>query len=201
MKFWTEFDKMTYSCWKSIVPAPSPLLGALGGFGERKRRDLKGRREDKQQIGKEQKPEKISQEQKGKKLESREATPVEIEKVYAIINNLYQQDPQPIDYFELVLHPQSFGHTIENIFHLSFLDKDGLIRIYIGEHGLPLVEPVNQQQREGSGGQQQASRPGDNKQQMIVSMTPREWTDLVNVFGLRGKAPMIVPTVVQEEET
>ena len=108
---------------------------------------------------------------------------------------------QPIDYFELVLHPQSFGHTIENIFHLSFLDKDGLIRIYIGEHGLPLVEPVNQQQREGSGGQQQASRPGDNKQQMIVSMTPREWTDLVNVFGLRGKAPMIVPTVVQEEET
>ena len=48
----------------------------------------------------------------------------------------------PVDFFELVVNPTSFGHTIENIFHLSFLVKDGLVKIFLNEHELPVVEPV-----------------------------------------------------------
>ena len=48
----------------------------------------------------------------------------------------------PIDYFELVINPQSYGHTIENIFHLAFLVKDGLVRIELSENGLPVVQLI-----------------------------------------------------------
>ena len=41
-----------------------------------------------------------------------------------------------------MVNPKSFGHTVENIFHLSFLVKDGLVKIFLNEAGLPVIEPV-----------------------------------------------------------
>lgn len=48
----------------------------------------------------------------------------------------------PIDYFELVVNPESYSHTIENLFHLSFLVKDGLVRVFLNDNGIPVVEPI-----------------------------------------------------------
>jgi len=59
-----------------------------------------------------------------------------------ILNFKIFDTASPICFFELVVNPTSFGHTIENIFHLSFLVKDGLVAISLNEHGLPVVEPV-----------------------------------------------------------
>ena len=36
---------------------------------------------------------------------------------------------KPIDYFQFVLHPSNFGTTVENIFHVSFLIKEGNVSI------------------------------------------------------------------------
>ncbi|CAG5092299.1 Similar to EID3: EP300-interacting inhibitor of differentiation 3 (Bos taurus) [Cotesia congregata] len=51
-----------------------------------------------------------------------------------LIRKVYKDNgkQQPIDYFKLILDPGDFGKTIENMFHVAFLAKDGFIRFRTG---------------------------------------------------------------------
>ena len=47
------------------------------------------------------------------------------------LENAYElNDRNPISYFNFVLDPQSFTKSSENMFHFSFLVKEGSIKIY-----------------------------------------------------------------------
>jgi len=41
--------------------------------------------------------------------------------------------------FEFAVNPKSFGQTIENLFYISFLVKDGFVRISFDDDGLPTL--------------------------------------------------------------
>lgn len=56
-----------------------------------------------------------------------------VEEIFKIIRNYHKQHKNPIDFFTLVLHPTDFGKTIENILHVSFLVRDGLIKFFFGK--------------------------------------------------------------------
>jgi len=49
---------------------------------------------------------------------------------------------KPVCYFSFVIDPDSFGKTVENMFHVSFLVKQRQAILAIGENGLPTLEPV-----------------------------------------------------------
>jgi len=63
----------------------------------------------------------------------------------------------PIDYFELVTNPDSYGHTVENIFHLAFLVKDGLVKVFLNDNGIPVVELVGTKES-AMGGKDQSKK-------------------------------------------
>ncbi len=44
-----------------------------------------------------------------------------------------------VHYFKFLVDPDSFAHTVENMFHFSFLVKDGRAGITLGRDGQPYV--------------------------------------------------------------
>lgn len=56
-----------------------------------------------------------------------------VEKIRKKIIHYQRVHQKQLDYFKLVLDPTDFGRTIENILHVAFLARDGVIQIKKGE--------------------------------------------------------------------
>ncbi|KAM0252612.1 hypothetical protein ACHAP5_000902 [Fusarium lateritium] len=91
-----------------------------------------------------------------------------------------------IDLMRFVVNPKSFGQTIENMFYVSFLIRDGRVEIDFDDHGLPALAPVD---REAEAEDEEPTRHGAAKHQAILSMDMETWQDITDTFGLTE--PMI----------
>ncbi|KAI5630928.1 hypothetical protein NE865_16362 [Phthorimaea operculella] len=89
---------------------------------------------------------------------------------------------QPISYFHLVIDPNSFSNTVENIYHVSFLVRDGLVSIELDEELGPFVRPISTKQQE--------QRDISDENQFIVSIDMGLWEELKEAFNIRK--PMMV---------
>ncbi|KPP76882.1 non-structural maintenance of chromosomes element 4A-like [Scleropages formosus] len=123
-----------------------------------------------------------------KKMEEshQEATEKEVERILGYLQSYHTDDPtSPISYYEFVTDPTSFSRTVENIFHVSFLIRDGMAKIYQDRDKLPCIgtkdmsSPVPEGEAEGS----------SSRQQCVISISPRSWKEIIEVFGI--KEPMI----------
>ncbi|RFU80869.1 nuclear qri2 nse4 [Trichoderma arundinaceum] len=111
-----------------------------------------------------------------------------------------------IDLMRFVVNPKSFGQTIENLFYVSFLIRDGRVEIEFDEHGLPALgechigaehfffscgymvltlrpAPVDREDDTGT------IRQATSKHQAILSMDMATWQDIIDTMGLQE--PMI----------
>ena len=83
----------------------------------------------------------------------------------------------PIDYFRFVMDPDSFGVTIENIFHVSFLVKEGKAAISVSkETGLPVIMPVSNKNMDGQ---------GEDKNQVVINICMKDWVRIVDSLGIK----------------
>ncbi|XP_036980875.1 non-structural maintenance of chromosomes element 4 homolog A [Acanthopagrus latus] len=127
-----------------------------------------------------------------KKMEDsqQEATEKEVERILGYLKSYYQDDPtSPISYYEFVIDPSSFSRTVENIFHTSFLIRDGLARMYLDNAKLPCIAPVEEGEVEAGGSQ--------SRKQCIVSFSPKIWKELIDAFDITDT--MIHPPNTQTE--
>ncbi|XP_019721608.1 non-structural maintenance of chromosomes element 4 homolog A [Hippocampus comes] len=119
-----------------------------------------------------------------KKMEEaeQEATEKEVERILACLKRYHQDDPSsPIPYYEFVIDPDSFSRTIENMFHTSFLIRDGLAQICLDQDKLPNIAPV-----EEVGMEIPVDAVGsDNRNASIVSISPKIWKELIDTFDIR----------------
>ncbi|KAL7913545.1 Nse4 C-terminal domain-containing protein [Trichoderma velutinum] len=89
-----------------------------------------------------------------------------------------------IDLMRFVVNPKSFGQTIENLFYVSFLIRDGRVEIDFDEHGLPALAPVDRERDDT-----EAIRQATSKHQAILSMDMETWQDIIDTMGITE--PMI----------
>jgi hypothetical protein len=87
-----------------------------------------------------------------------------------------------VNFFEFVIHPQSFSASIRNMFLASFLVKERSATIS-RENGIPLMGPLKGTLRNADDADEARS------DQVIMSITKRQWTELIDVLDL--KEPMI----------
>ncbi|NXA73926.1 NSE4A protein, partial [Thryothorus ludovicianus] len=98
-----------------------------------------------------------------------EATEKEVERILRILQTHFENDPNtPISFFDFVIDPNSFARTVENMFHVSFLIKDGLARIKLDEDELPVIEPVKP-----SEGEEDVISGARN--QVVITLDQKEW--------------------------
>ncbi|KAF2456311.1 Nse4 C-terminal-domain-containing protein [Lineolata rhizophorae] len=95
-----------------------------------------------------------------------------------------------VGFFDFVINPKSFGQTIENMFAVSFLIRDGNVAIEEDENGLPLLRPENPRTIE------EQRREEVSKHQAIFSLDWETWQNLVQAFDIREP---IIPHRNEEE--
>ncbi|KFY38144.1 hypothetical protein V494_04506 [Pseudogymnoascus sp. VKM F-4513 (FW-928)] len=83
-----------------------------------------------------------------------------------------------MDLFRFVINPRSFGQTVENMFYVSFLIRDGKAAITVDEDGLPFLgeaEPL---------GRAEAVKKDVSKHQAIFAIDMATWEELIEVFEI-----------------
>ncbi|KAJ7903871.1 Nse4 C-terminal-domain-containing protein [Mycena leptocephala] len=103
----------------------------------------------------------------------------ETTKNVAIVATVLEQ-VEKINLFKLVINPESFAQSVENIFYLSFLIRDAKVAFEISEDDEPLVfacqEPTDED-REAAGGILL-------KQQLIFEFDMATWKRAIEVFEI-----------------
>uniref|UniRef100_A0A2K5CG18 Non-structural maintenance of chromosomes element 4 n=2 Tax=Aotus nancymaae TaxID=37293 RepID=A0A2K5CG18_AOTNA len=121
-----------------------------------------------------------------------EATEKEVERILGLLQTYFREDPDtPMSFFDFVVDPHSFSRTVENIFHVSFIIRDGFARIRLDQDRLPIIEPVNiNEENEGFEQNTQVRNQG------IIALSYRDWEEIVKTFEI--SEPVITPSQRQQ---
>jgi len=122
-----------------------------------------------------------SEEAKAKTAEEDNSITRNLDNIRRILKHVWKiNGAQPVSYYEFVLNPQDFGKSVENMFYISFLVRDGEVRIVLDENtGLPsLVHMTPQEKR------QLQDRSGGDSKQAVTKLTYGMWKGLVDKLGI-----------------
>ncbi|KAM4703303.1 non-structural maintenance of chromosomes element 4 homolog A [Rhinophrynus dorsalis] len=118
-----------------------------------------------------------------------EATEKEVERILGFLQTYFKEDPDtPISFFDFVIDPNSFARTVENIFHVSFIIRDGFARIKLDQDKLPVIEPIAPNNELGD-------KDNQPRYQGVISLSHQDWKELVETFEI--SEPMIPAPCVQ----
>ncbi|KAL1974614.1 hypothetical protein VTN31DRAFT_4818 [Thermomyces dupontii] len=113
------------------------------------------------------------------------------EKMQEVMDKHNIADDGGIPLFRFCINPRSFGQTVENLFYISFLVRDGTVGISADSRGVPTLHhttpyaPLEAQSR------------GVQKHQAVFSLDFETWHDLVEVYDITES---IIPHRTDEEE-
>ncbi|XP_003702968.3 SMC5-SMC6 complex kleisin component Non-SMC element 1 isoform X1 [Megachile rotundata] len=99
------------------------------------------------------------------------------------ISRYYKTHRKPVDFFKLVLHPNDFGKTIENILQVSFLVRDGMVKLTKDDSNLLVVQPCTKEMIA------QTKTEKYPNIQNVIYLNMEQWKVLKNTYQL--KKPMI----------
>lgn len=111
---------------------------------------------------------------------NQETTEKEVERILGLLQTYFQKYPDtPVSYFEFVIDPNSFSRTVENIFYVSFIIRDGFARIRLDQDRLPILEPTNVSQ-----GEEESDDCSFGRKQGVISLSLQDWKNIVSTFEI-----------------
>ncbi|KAG7298631.1 hypothetical protein JYU34_018284 [Plutella xylostella] len=163
--------------WSFPLPRAAPplayLFGSFAPAPPEQRPRAPRRRTERQQLAALKEPENVEQ------LEKTEEGSEMVSRVNRFITKQHRSAGRPLSYFHLVLDPGSFARTIENVYYVSFLVRDGFVAIDVDEScGLPFVTPVPAARREST------AREHADENQFIVSLDMKTWQEFIDALGI-----------------
>ncbi|KAI1006639.1 hypothetical protein K3495_g1575 [Podosphaera aphanis] len=102
--------------------------------------------------------------------------------VEALLDKYCLSKEAGISLFRFVINPYSFGQTVENLFYVSFLIRDGKMAITLDDRGIPYLELRDDEETSNNSGNQ-------IKHQAVLDLDMASWQELIDVFDV--KEPMI----------
>ncbi|KAK9454331.1 Nse4 C-terminal-domain-containing protein [Dipodascopsis uninucleata] len=108
------------------------------------------------------------------------------------IGALLKEIGRPVNLFEFILNPQSFSQSVENLFYLSFLVRDGHAYIDEDHNGVPIVGAVSPPDLSTTEGQEEMERRRNlTRNQAIFELSMSAWSGLIDAFEIKES---IIPT-------
>lgn len=90
-------------------------------------------------------------------------------------DNYAKNKKQPLCYFSFVIDPDSFGKTVENMFHVSFLVRQRWATLAIGENGMPTIEPYFGEDFDSD---EEGDGIGSGIDQAVIDICQADWMEL-----------------------
>ncbi|KAJ7647211.1 Nse4 C-terminal-domain-containing protein [Roridomyces roridus] len=160
------------------VPALGFMLGPLSI--EQKKRTATKRAKFEKDKADERKPQELKEEDIARSEN-------ETTKNVATLENLLREEEGAINLFKFVINPTNFAQSVENIFYLSFLIRDGKVALESQDDGQVMIFICEQ--------------PDDNdydeglkKRQMVLEFDEATWERAIDVFEItEAKIPTRPP--------
>ncbi|XP_066919790.1 non-structural maintenance of chromosomes element 4 homolog A-like [Clytia hemisphaerica] len=166
---WKTLGRKAVSLFKK-APAFEFLLGPLVIEVQVKEKVVRQRKKDENVATK-----KLEQIVSVEKQE--EATTKEVDRIYKILKKKTKDGSRPICFFNFAVNPESFGQTVENIFHIAFLIKDSRVIVDFDEDDIPTIN-LNKNRTEEHTSETQ-------RKQVVMPLTMKEWKELVEVYDIQ----------------
>lgn len=173
---WARLGRLAGSA-SGRVPVPSFMLGPLSV--EKKERKIIRHAQDRQR-GEQRRPEELQQSDVSHGENDTTKSVMQIEQV---LDRITRERGKPVNFFEFIVNPESFSQTVENLFYLSFLVRDGRVNIS-DDTGQPLLEccePPTDEDRQNN----------LQKKQLVLDLDIETYRELIDVYNIRKP---IIPT-------
>jgi hypothetical protein len=86
-------------------------------------------------------------------------------------------DNECIPLFNFCINPKSFGQSVENMFYVSFLIKEGKVGLDLDSQGLPTLGMAELRSME--------ERQETHRNQVIFTLSMEIWEDIIKSFGIK----------------
>ncbi|WEW55949.1 hypothetical protein PRK78_001384 [Emydomyces testavorans] len=128
----------------------------------------------------------VHTQQMGEKLATDELSKMHqpsIDKVMEVMLKYNISNDGGVPLFKFCINPKSFGQTVENLFYVSFLVRDGSVGVDTDANEFPTLHPSEPALAS------EAQRKGLQRRQAVFSLDFETWRDLIEVFDI--KKPLI----------
>ncbi|KAE8152015.1 putative nuclear protein Qri2/Nse4 [Aspergillus avenaceus] len=114
------------------------------------------------------------------------------EMVQDVMAKYHVADDGGVPLFNFCINPRSFGQSVENLFYVSFLVRDGSVGISVDSRQLPTLHTAKPY------APSEAQKKGIQKHQAIFSLDFETWQDLIEAYAIKES---IIPHRHEQYET